>query len=219
MKTKNAPFAIRTAVFFAISVFFLASCSESVSSIVSVSATAVFDFENDSDLPSQRLCVFLRVSNEIQRVDKIIVRCEEEKLSWTVEKPAFFSSGDMQFAFCNNLQPPRDKNIPEGRYEITYVDAAGNEDTSYFTIKYNSDIIAPNPDEKVLMKKLGGYVSSFGIYDSDGELLYLGKKKSSWNDVDGILKDYRIADFTRNMYSSADYTVLCILPSEKLIYQ
>ncbi len=200
------------------SLFFF-GCAQNETSITSVSATLVFDYEKSGSIPSQRLCVFVRSANEVQRVERLVISNEEANLTWTVEKPSFFFGNGIHYAYCNNLRPPHEKNIPEGKYSIRYVDSAGNEDESHFTIRYNSDIIAPPPEEKSIARLLNGAVYSLALYDEDGELLFLGKRKNTWSDDAKILKDYRIASFKRNMYSSADYSVLCIFPKEKIISQ
>lgn len=201
---------------FSSAILVFSSCSDSVSSVSAVTPILVIEYETPESLPKQRLCVFVRPSNEVQRVEKLRVAFPEASLTWNVDKPAYFNGNGMDYVYCDNLRPGNEDLFVPGGYVLEYIDAGGNSDSADFTIKYNSDIMSAKPIDREIKKLLTGCVESLAIYDSEKTLLYMGQPKSEWNDSSAIVKDFRLAEMTRKIFSNGDYSVFCILPFEKI---
>lgn len=192
----------------------LISCSESEADVVSVSATAVFDFKDMESAPDARLAVFLQVTNEVQRTDFFTVSNEQSGYSWSVKRPGIFTGLNKNYAYALNLTAPEGKPIPTGDYSATYFDAAGNEDDMKFTVTYSDGLLTSNSSTcKDFMSSPG---ENLAVYDDTGELLFMGKAKSSWRTNEAILKDYKLAATKRVCYVSPGNSVICLMPAESL---
>jgi len=194
--------------------FSLFSCSDSVADIVSVSATAVFDFKDKESPPSARLAVFFQVSNEAQRSKSFTVSNEDSGYSWFVSNPGIFMGMNKNYTYSINLNPPVGKELPEGAYTVTYYDAAENSDDAKFYINYKKELFTSNSEN--FKEFLPNANENIAIYDESGELLYMGKAKSSWNSNYDILRDYKLADTKRICYVTPGNAIICLMPAEKL---
>lgn len=205
-------------VLFTLCLSFLAfsffSCSDSEADVVSVQATAVFDFEANDKPPVSRLAVFLQVTNAIQRTDSFAVSHGESGYSWLVSKPGIFTGMNKSYAYSVNLKPPESEAIPTGAYSVTYYDAAGKEDSMNFAVNYDSGLLQATPEN--FRDYLPNAAENVAIYDEEGELLFMGKTKNSWKTPADIQKDYKLAFLKRTCYVTAGNSVICLMPGEVL---
>lgn len=190
------------------------SCSDSEADVVAASATAVFDFSDESSAPSCRLAVFFQVANEVQRTESFTVTSSDSGYYWTVSNPSVFSAMNKSYAYSVNLSPPSGENIAEGPYSVKYYDAAGKEDEFKFTVTYNKALVSAK--SSAVKELLPSAVENIAIYSDSDELLFMGKAKSSWKTNADILKDYKLAQTKRLCYVTPGNTVICMMPEEKL---
>ena len=194
--------------------FSVISCSDSETDVLSASATAVFDFEDSESHPKARLAVFFQLGNEAQRSESFTVSNEESGYSWIVSKPGIFTGMNKSYAYSINLSPPEGKEIPVGSYTVTYYDAAENSDEAKFSVNYNKGLLSATSEN--FREFLPNANENIAIYDDSGELLFMGKEKSSWKTNSGILKDYKLAFSKRLCYVTPGNTVICLMPTENL---
>ena len=201
-------------LFLIFSIFSFFSCSDSEADVVSVSATAIFDYSEKESVPAQRLAVFFQLANQAQRTESFTVTNDNSGYAWIVSNPGIFTGMNKSYTYSVNLNPPEGKEIPTGIYTVEYYDAAENKDEAKFTVYYNKELLKsttenfkdflPNPNENI------------AIYDESGELLFMGRAKASWKSNADILRDFKLAESKRICYVTPGNTVICFMPEEKL---
>ena len=194
--------------------FFFFSCSDSEADVIAANATAVFDFSDEESVPATRLAVFFQVANEVQRTESFTVSSNGSGYYWTVSNPSVFTAMNKSYAYSVNLSPPSGENIAVGPYSVKYYDAAGKEDQFDFSVSYNEALVSAKSSE--VKELLPSAVENIAIYSDSGELLFMGKAKSSWKTNEDILKDYKLAQTKRICYVTPGNTVICMMPEEKL---
>ena len=190
------------------------SCSDSEADVVSATASAVFDFYDAENPPSQRLAVFFQVSNEVQRTESFVVSHADSGYSWNVAKPGIFTGMNKSYAYSVNLNAPEGESIPNGLYSVIYQDAAGNEDTITFSVRYKEELAHAKAEN--CRELLGTATENIALYNDVGELLFMGKAKNSWKTNEAVLKDYKLASTKRLCYVSPGNSVICMMPAENL---
>lgn len=182
--------------------------------MVSATATAVFDFKDNENPPSVRLAVFFQLANEAQRTESFTVSNDETCYIWHVSKPGIFTGLNKNYAYSVNLNAPEGEALPSGAYKVIYHDAAGNEDEARFSVAYNKELLSSNTES--FRQYLTNSNENIALYDDSGELLYMGKAKSSWKNNAAILKDYKLCDVKRVCYVTPGNSIVCMLPAEKM---
>ncbi|MBQ8680512.1 MAG: hypothetical protein IJ530_12235 [Treponema sp.] len=200
--------------FIALFSFSLFSCAESEADVVSASATAVFDYSDSESLPSVRLAVFVQVTSDIQRADNFTISNTESGYTWSVAKPGIFTGLNKSYAYSLNLNVPEGDSFPTGEYMLLYKDAAGSEDSIRFSVNYDKELLSAN--STACKKILSNVTENVAVYDASGELLFMGKAKSSWKNNDAILRDYKLARTKRICYVAPGNSIICMMPAEKL---
>lgn len=184
------------------------SCSNSVPSVASVEAKLVYDFENENKVPVQKLNVFVKMTSDVRRVDSLKICHSETGYRWNVVSPLISQVDSNYYAGYTNLQGPSSSGIPSGEYSVYYMDAAGREDFSQFTV-YKSEEY-DNIKLKDFQKTLKGLNAEIyiGIYSDQSKLVYYGKPKNDWNvsleyekcDAEHIFASYREGSSFRIFY-------------------
>ena len=190
------------------------SCSDTEADVSSAFGTAVFDFKDNESAPELRLAVFLQLSSEAQRTDSFTVSNEESGYSWEVSNPGIFNGINREYAYSINLNPPHDGEIPQGSYSVTYYDAAEGKDEARFSVNYKKELVTSTA--QTFLEFLQNPNENIAIYDSSGELLFMGKAKPAWKENGEILRDYKLAESKRICYVTPGNAVICLMPEEKL---
>ncbi|MBQ6781694.1 MAG: hypothetical protein IJP62_10780 [Treponema sp.] len=198
----------------ALAIFPFFSCADSDPDIVTVSGTMVFDYADEESFPAGRLAIFVQTASEVQRVESIVATHKQTGYTWRVSSPVVFKSGDKQWTCYTNLQSPEQTHIPNGQYECTYIDAAGEEVTATFVVNYAEKLFETKSAD--IKNVLTSSTDSLALYDKNGVLLFFGKKKSNWRVNANILRDYSHAVMLRHCLSSANNRAVCLLPPESL---
>lgn len=198
--------------FFVLSLFFFFSCAQDEAEISSASAGLVLDYADNESLPSSRLAVFIQTKNAVQRSESFSAENTELSYVWNVNSPLMFESNGRQYAYNDMMKAPEGEKIPCGKYRIIYNDAGGNSCEYEVQLSY---------DEALLEKKAGeaedyiqGKIENLALYDEAGELIYFGKKKSSWNSPSAIQNEYKVAFSMRVCFSNPSNSVICFMPEE-----
>ena len=208
---------MRFSVFFCAAIFLsfsFFSCAESDADVVSASGTMIFDFSDAESVPSARLAVFVQLTSDVRRTDNFTISNAESGYSWSVAKPGIFTGLNKSYAYSLNLSAPVGEDIPQGSYFVSYYDAAGSEDTIRFSVSYKKELFEATSSK--CKEILENAAENVAIYDESGELLFMGKARSSWKTNEAILRDYRLAYTKRICYVTPGNTVICMMPSEKL---
>lgn len=190
------------------------ACSESEPDVVSVTSSIVFDYADSENPPEQRLAVFFQVSSAVQRTEAFDVTHEDSGYSWHVSKPGIFTGMNRSYAYSASLNPPAGGEIPLGLYSVIYTDAAGKEDSLTFTLNYKKELLSAKSGN--CREYLTSPSENISIFSDSGELLFMGKAKSSWKSNEDILKDYKLAETKRICYVNPGNSIICMMPEEKL---
>ena len=193
----------------------LCACADSEPDITSVAGTVIFDFVADDEPPSSRLAFFMQTGSEVQRADAVEAVHREQGLRWRVDEPRLIAGSDKQWAGYTNLQPASGDKILNGAYDCFYYDAAGNEDTSSFTVSYPEALLTATAAtaKDCIKTTVSEYIA---LYNEDGELMFFNKRRSSWRTNGDIMKDYRNAFTLRRCLVAQSNGIICLLPTESL---
>ncbi len=190
------------------------SCSDSNPSIAKVEHSLVFDYKDESSPPQVRLSVFVQPNSSVLRAKEISAVHEESGMEWLCQSPVVFHGGDgKDYAGCTSFVPPYNSELPQGIYYVFYRDKAGRECEAEFSVNFTADFALKNYDQ------LPNYVSipnneRIALYNSEGILIYCGKRREEWKDNAAILADYGTAEKMRVCYESG--TLFFMLPFEPL---
>lgn len=214
MKLFKSQFFNFSFLFFCALFFF--SCQNAQPKGNSVQAKFVYDFENETNPPTQKLSFFIELESDSRRVDFINLYHKKTGYRWILDKPLISKVDDKYFAGYTNcvFQPSYDlekkafQSFPEGEFDAFYVDAKGQDFFLSFELNYEKNFISENYLQ--VQKALSNSECEFflGLYSSDGTLIYYGKPDSSWNfskenfsyDKNAIFKYNNEVNFFRIFY-------------------
>ncbi|MCR5612980.1 hypothetical protein [Treponema sp.] len=196
------------------------SCENSTPDIAKVEAKIVYDYENEKDLPSQRLSVFLQLNSDTRRADFFSIYNKESGMRWYINEPLISQKGSAYYAGYTSCSIPTQKSLafPVGKYSIFYSDSEGNESYSEFALEYDSDDAVKKIDElkkKILKKESGNEekIQMFiGVYSENCHLIYYGFLQPEWKIKNGfeisnsqvIFNKYKNSSFFRIFYEVGD---------------
>ncbi len=199
--------------FFSLFLFF--SCSDDNAAINSVSSSIVCDFSDADSSGELYLAVFVQCQSSPQRADRIILKKLQSDYVWEVSSPLIFSGNSKNYVCCTKIKAPEGEYIKNGEYELTYIDAAGNEDTASFYVNYSENLIFATAED--VRDVIGNHIDeTVALYDNNNNLLYYGKPKNNWKQNSRILNDYRDAVSKRVFYTTALNSIVCMMPVENL---
>lgn len=160
--------------------FFYFSCSNTAPDISNVNAKVIYDYENNADRPVQKLSIFLQMKSEVRRIEQINIYHKETGYRWIIKSPLIFETNSNQYAGYTNCQVAGILNeIPEGDYQVFYIDSQGRETFSNFSISKNENSIQNT-------KKIESYLASdetnlmLAVYDKDSKLISYSKPESKF---------------------------------------
>lgn len=200
------------------------SCSNSVPDIENVTAITVFDFDTVISAPKVRFSVFVETSENVRRADSICVSFLEKTLSdennvasgiypfyeWHVNSPELIEYSKKNFLGYSNFQ-----ELINGKYNFEYYNVDGKHCNADFSISYPEEFLSSTAEDfpDVIPDS---YSEKIAIYSVNGNLLYFGKKESSWKRVSAIKRKYPDGASFRICYASNSNNYVCFMPSESL---
>lgn len=216
---------------------FFTGCSNTVPDIVALESLVIYDYTNLQETPTQRLSVFTQSSVGSERIMKLEVSFPEAKICWTIDKPLILNNGSKIWAGSANLMPPYFGSIPQGfpqgKYEVNYMDLAGETAQSQFHLAYepvaspplnqpifsnqeeqlssdSSKDAAPSDDSSSEpIKKMAIFSES----DGKGTLLFFDKGRDDWKSLEDITKTYSKAKSLRISLDYPSRQVRYLLPA------
>lgn len=195
--------------------FVFSSCEETDASIKSVSSSCVFSYQDEQSMPKMWLSVYVQTEDDVRRLENIIVTNRNSGYKWMIKNPVFIANGNRKWAGFSKILPAQGDSLSIGLYDIKITDATGEEDSGSFMISYSADLLtSPSSEIKKIVK--GNISENLVLYDSNGTIIYYGKRKNLWKTDENILKDYAKTETKRLCLSSAGGNLLFLLPAEKL---
>ena len=190
--------------------FLLFGCFQSVLVLHYAKCSLVFEYDDESNSKS-RLSVFVEAGDNVKRVEKLIIKNQNHDLCWTVEDLVLMQSSDRLYCGYPNLVVQTDDKIPTGHYDITFVQADGNEKNISVNVTYD-DIFYKSKSEEIpniVMKKNGS--NKIAVYDESNVLLYFGEKSTSYESKEKILKNHDSAFYYNDLWFLPNNSVICIM--------
>ena len=172
---------------------FLFSCSDSDVKISYVKAFTILDYREPAQSPEIRLAVFVETSNGVNRAESIKI-----------------SNSDTQWASCVNFVCPNNTLIPEGSYELNFIDAQNKEEKTAFSIFYPENIELKNAS--ALEESLNNnFVESTAAYDKNGVMLRYESGQDK-KDMSAVFEENTDVAYCRRCLELTQGTVYCLMP-------
>lgn len=201
-------------------------CSDATPALTSVEATVIYEYDHPQKAPRQRLSVFVQEAEGTERIMELMVSRQEAGIQWQVGSPLVVYNGSQVKAGSANLLPPYFSPVPQGQYQVTYMDLAGRTISGGFFLNYREVENLP-VDQPVLSEKEDGEsedssaepVRKLAVYegrDGQGKLLFLDKARSSWKSLTDIQKDYSDAKSLRLCLDYPSRQVRYLLPPQNI---
>ncbi|QTQ16384.1 hypothetical protein [Treponema parvum] len=226
-------------LFFIVSLI-LAGCSNESLQIDTVDTVVVFDYETENSKPLMRLSLCANMGSDIRRVDRLKLVHKETSYQWLVFTPDAYENSNLRTVGYSWISPENGMPLPKGEYVLTVYDPAGNGKDISFNISYDDLIYEKRPGD--FPDALGPGAKKYNaLYDKNGSLLYYEADKTDahsaaaqivpsqtaladiamqaassdeegndryglWNAADGAV-------IMRTCWTTADESVLCVMPS------
>ena len=202
-------FYIKPLFIFALAIF-LSSCSHSDVKVSYVKAFTVLDYREPDKPPEIRLAVFVETSNGVNRAECIKIRSIAADYEWIANKLLKISNSDSQWASCVNFVCPNNAIIPEGSYELNFMDAQNKEEKTSFSIFYPENIELKNASA-LEDSVSGNFVEYTAGYDKNGLMLrYEGGQDRK--DMSAIFSETQDVLYCRRCLELTQGTVYCLMP-------
>ena len=216
---------------------FFTGCSNTVPDIVALETLVIYDYTSMQEEPTQKLSVFTQSSGGSERIMRLEVSFPEAKICWTIDKPLILNNGSKIWAGSANLMPPYfgslPQGFPQGKYEVSYMDLAGEIAKSQFYLAYepvsdpplnqpifsnqeeqpssdSSKDAAPSDDSSAEPVKK---IAIFSGSDGTGTLLFFDKGRDDWKSLEDITKTYSKAKSLRISLDYPSRQVRYLLPA------
>ncbi|MCQ2573717.1 MAG: hypothetical protein MJ182_07465 [Treponema sp.] len=201
-------------VHFLLPLFFILffSCSQNLPELNSVSGTAVFEYENGNELPDFRLGVYIDVSSDVHRVEKIRLVCLENDFQWECVNPVKVESGKKKYAGYSDFVMPEKDIFPMGKYMVWYTDANGNEENSILNLAFSQEIYEKTASEASEYLKNHNGTENWAVFDENSVLIFYGEREFTLG-VEDLWYRFPTADFVRTVWTRSNGREICILPA------
>lgn len=203
----------RLALFSLLAAFsiFLFSCSDNEPKVISTSGYMLLDFQDEESLPTQRLAIFVETSSDVHRAETLTVTSRNNDFQWKCDNPVIFSNDRRQWAGCVEFVSPYNTQIPDGLYDVKYIDAQEKEFASFISVNYSKDFLNLKASE-VVSKISGRYREQIAVYTSENTLCYYGDIKESWKDEKKIFTSNTDSAWYRKTISVVGSNLICLMP-------
>ncbi|WP_027727388.1 hypothetical protein [Treponema sp. C6A8] len=193
------------------------SCAQNSLDINQSEMTVVFEYSDEENLPSARLCAFVESDSDSRRSGLLQLSTKKDGFIWNAQSPLRFKSGDKFWTGYTNFLMQKNEPFPLDSYRILIQNADEKEAEEVFDFNYDSsfyNLKASEVEEK--MKSLGA-VKKIAIYDESHSLLYYGDLKDNLSSSRKIWNVYSKANYFNVIWQTKDNTVICILPKELVV--
>lgn len=187
-------------------------CSDSNPELVSAKGFVVFDYKDESSVPSAKLAVFTEVSSEVRRVESIRIKNRSTQIEWNCSEPLIFSDSNHQWAGYTEFLTPDGIEIPDGIYDFSYIDAQGKESSVTFSINYNKKFVASNA-KNAKESFFSDATEKIAVFSARDSIIYYGEKKQGWNEDKKIFDSNSSSEYYRIVYVDKINSSLCIMPA------
>lgn len=195
---------------------FLVSCSQNVNGILSSKNTVVMEYASESSKPSLRLSVFVESQGDARRYKTMKLYNLQENYEWTVENPVMFEVNQVSYCGYPDFIVPSGELIPQGAYQITFINANDDENTSTFALDYDSSLAGYTTQQArdfFLTKNAENYVS---IYDANDQIIFFDVKNEKVQTENDIWLNFRESQYFYDIWLTQDRSLMCIMPKQQI---
>lgn len=172
---------------FFVSIFSFCGCQNSIPKGNSVNTKIIYDYENENLLPSQKLSFFLEMQSDVRRVDYINLYHEKSGYRWIISNPliskvdkVYYTGYSNCVVSTNSFFSKKDNIIPNGDYNVYYMDAKGREFVQSFNLEYEQDFASLKCSDMIKTLSEKDYSVFIGLYSQEGNLIFYGEPKQEW---------------------------------------
>lgn len=211
---KNASLSLSKLIFSALTGAFMVlaffSCAQNSAGISAIDAAVIFDYADETSLPSVTLSVFVQPTYDAERVASVSIEHLESGYTWTQNTPQIIPARNAKsWAGYRNFCPVQDQELPIGKYECRCTDAASETASAAFVVTYPQELLSLSQSQAETFLKSTAVTRFTALYDSDGVLIYFG-------DEDFDISKYATARTKRTVLSCYEGTLQCMLSRENL---
>lgn len=191
------------------------SCSQNLPELESVSASSIYEYKTPENLPEIRLGVYLDVTSDVHRAERIRFICRSNNFEWECLDPVKLESGrngSKKYAGYSNFVMPGNEAFPEGQYVVFYTDLNGNEKSTSFNLPYVEKLATMVSEEAAVYLKEKSAVEFIAVYDENLILLFYGIKEDEKLDESNVWSRFPDAAFYRTVWTMNNGRVVCIMP-------
>lgn len=200
-------------MFFLMPLLFI-GCSNSVPDVLRTDCTVVLTYDQEG-ISESRLSVFAQSGVDVRRCSRIKVHSIEGRYLWETDEIRKIAMGNFQWAGNCNLILPEGEKIPQGQYEITYINADEEQQVSYANLKYDEKLYDMK-SEDIAVTMSGNGSRYLAIFDSSDILLFLGEPTEDFYTTSDMLERFNNASYYKDVWIAYDNSVICILQKNQL---
>lgn len=215
MNKKNTK-KIKFIILLMFSLFWIVNCSQITPEVISPEYSVIFEYENAEKNPNARMSFFAESITEIRRYEKIKIYCENGGYVWNFDDIAMICDKTRQWAGNTNLVMPKNEIFPNGKYEITFINADEKETTISINVNYDPAFYDLNctESEKLMTEKHS--VKKIAVYDKEKIMIYFGEKDEKMNSPRGIWNRFSNGKYYQDVWFTPGNSVVCIMPVQEI---
>lgn len=199
-------------LFFILLFVFLNSCSQNLPETKNVTSTMILDYKDEDSLPDTHLSFFVETNSNVTRADSIEIYSIKYDYRWKADDLIKIANNKRQWAGYSNFAIPEKLSKPDGNFIVKYIHADGEEREMNTYVSFNSKLYSAKATEiPEMMAEIKGR-NYIAVFDKDGNLIIYGDKTKDLRNEESILKKYKDAFYTRDLWISNNSSILCLMP-------
>ncbi|MBR5645729.1 MAG: hypothetical protein IKX23_03705 [Treponema sp.] len=191
------------------------SCSQVSTRIDNSFFYVVFDYVNSKDFPETRGAVYIETTDDIRRIDSIIIKNNESNLEWKIDEPFLYSTKERSYTGYSNLISADNTKFPNGFYELKIINKNQEEHDSFFTVDYDTELYNLRLTQMQQKLKKIQAEENICIYTEDNRILYFGNRSEELDSRSEIYEHYNNAFSYRSVWIAKN--AVCLFPVEYII--
>ena len=196
---------------------FMISCAQNSADIKQSEITVVFEYSDEENLPSARLCAFVESESDSRRSGLIQVSTQKDGFIWNSNSLVRIKNGDRFWTGYTNFVMQKNEPFPLDSYRILLQNADEQEADEVLEVEYNTSFYKLNAAQAEEQMQEIGAVKKLSIYDENNVLLYYGDFKESLSSSRKIWNVYPKANNYNVIWQAIDSSVICILPKQLVV--
>ena len=200
--------------FFAFTAILMFSCSQNPIDISQSEMCVVFEYSDQENLPSARLCAFVESESDSRRREELEVTSNDYGYIWTSDDLVCLKKGERNWVGYTNFVMQNNEPFPDGDYRVLIRNSDQKEIDEIIDFKYNSAFYSLKADEASEKMSEDGAVKKVAVYDENSLLLYFDEMGEKFDSARKIWNVYSNAAYFNVVWQSNDGFVICILPKQ-----